>query len=144
MRANESRPETEGNGPPSRGGRLEMFYYERRGDRYYLRLTPLAVILIAGLTVISIAAVLVIFVLRGSRGASENVNVNVITPSASPFSANKPLIKQAPTPLSPPKVSQPQPVVIPTPSLIPTPAENANVPLGATPTPRHGASKPPT
>jgi hypothetical protein len=143
MGANKSRPENEA-GPPSRGGRLELFYYERRGDRYYLRLTPLAVILIAGLTVISIAAVLVIFVLRGSRGASENVNVNVIMPSVSPFSANKPIIKQAPPPPSPSKVNRPQPVAVPTPLLPQTPDKNANVPSGATPTPQYDASKPPT
>lgn len=142
MGANKSRPENEA-GPPSRGGRLELFYYERRGDHYYLRLTLLAVILIAGLTVISIAAVLILFVLRGSRSASENVEINVITPSASPFSANKPLIKQVPPPPSPPKVNQPQPVVIPTPSLPRTPDKNANVRSGVSSTPQHDASKPP-
>lgn len=143
MGANKSSPENEA-GPTGRGGRLELFYYERRGDRYYLRLTPLAVILIAGLTVISIAAVLIIFLLGGSRSASENVNIDVSTPSASPFSANKPIIKQATPPPSPPKVNQPQSVIVPAPSLPQTPGKNANVPSGATPTPQYNASKPPT
>lgn len=142
MRANQSRPGDEGGGARDRGGRLELFFYERRGDRYYLRLTGLAVGLIVGLTAVSIAAIIFIFLFRGSRGGVDNVNINVVAPSPSPPPANTPLIKMPPPP-SPPKVYHPQPVVAPTPPNPPAPGANANGRPGPTSTPRHDASKPP-
>jgi hypothetical protein len=139
MRANQSRPGESGG---NRGSRFELFFYERRGDHYHLRLTGLAVILISGLVAVSIIAILLIFLFRNSRGDLDNVNINVVTPPASPLPANTSLIKQPPLP-SPPKVNRPQPVVVPTPLNLPTPDANANARPGATPTPRLDALKPP-
>jgi hypothetical protein len=142
MRANKSHSDEAGGGPRDHGGRLELFFYEQRGNRYYLRLTRLAVILIAGLTAVSIAAIVIIFLAGSSQNYLENVNINMAAPPGTPLSVNKPLIKQAPPP-SPPKVIRPQPVVIPTPSATPTPERNVNVRPEAAPTPRRDASKPP-
>lgn len=139
MRANQSRPSESGG---NSGGRFELFFWERRGDRYHVRLTGLAVILIAGLVAVSIVAILLFYLFRSSGGTLDNVNVNVVTPPASSIPANSPLIKQLPPP-SPPKVNRPQQVVVPTPSNLPTPDTNVNARQRPTTTPRLDASKPP-
>src|SRR5438105_14665129 len=83
----------------------------------------LALILIAGLTLISIVAMLASYFLSGKNDAAKEVNVNITTPSATPFSPNTPVIRQAP-PLSPAKpVKQPS---MPPPPTVATPGSNTN------------------
>jgi len=87
----------------------------------------LVLILIIGLTVISIVAMLAIFFLSGksdaAKDAAKEVNVNITTPSATPFSTNAPVIRQAPPPSPAKPVKQPS---IPAPPTIGTPGGDTN------------------
>jgi type IV secretory pathway VirB10-like protein len=82
-----------------------------------------ALILIAGLTVISIVAMLAIYFLSGKNDAAKEVNVNITTPSATPFSPNTPVIRQAPPPSPAKPVKQPS---MPPPPTVATPGSNTN------------------
>lgn len=59
-----------------RGGRFELFYYERVGTRYYLRFTRLALALVVCLTVIPAVAIFALF-LTQRHDDLKNVNINV-------------------------------------------------------------------
>jgi hypothetical protein len=80
-------------------------------------------ILIIGLTMVSIAALLAIFFLSGKNDAVKEVNVNVTTPAATPFSANTPVIRQAPPPSPAVPIKQPN---MPPPPTVATPGGNKN------------------
>ena len=85
----------------------------------------LVLILIVGLTVTSIVAMLAIFFLSGkndaAKDAAKEVNVNITTPSATPFSTNTPVIRQAPRPSPVKPVKQPS---MPAPPAMVTPGSN--------------------
>lgn len=53
-------------------------------------------ILIAGLTIFSIAAMLAVFFLFNNNDAAKEVNINVTTPPTAPFSPDTPIIRRAP------------------------------------------------
>lgn len=68
---------------PSRRQRFELFYYEQVGSRYYLQFTQLALLLIVGLTALSLLMIFA-FYLWGESGTSTETNVN-ITPTQSNY-----------------------------------------------------------
>jgi type IV secretory pathway VirB10-like protein len=90
-------------------------------------LIRLVLILIVGLTAISIVAMLAIFFLSGksdaAKDAAKEVNVNITTPPATPFSPNTPVIRQAPPPSPAKPVKQPS---MPAPPAMATPCNNTN------------------
>src|SRR5438132_18589 len=114
MRAYEPDKHTD-NQPSHLNKRLKLLFYETESGRTCLRFTRWAVILILGLTVVSIISILVIFLLRSQPSASEPVNVNVSLPSPSPYLSNKPILSPPPPQPQPPKVAQPV-YSMPTPS----------------------------
>jgi hypothetical protein len=121
------RPEeqfTDDSGQP-RHRKFELFYFEKVGTRYQLRFTRLAVLLIIGLTVVSIVSILVIFLISSQQMASESVNVNVSVPTRTVAPSDKPILKPPPPAPRLPKVAQPV-YRTPTPSSTPPPAKNSN------------------
>jgi hypothetical protein len=89
-----------------RGGRFELFFYERVGERYYLRFTRLALVLVVCLPVIPIVAIFALFVTQ-SHADLENVNINVRVPPREP--GNYQQLIQAPPPAAlpnPPKAGR--------------------------------------
>lgn len=109
-------------GKPHRGGKFELFYFEQVGSsRTYLRFTRLALFLIVGLTILSILLLFALFLSR-ARGRSEDVDVNVVAPTATPQDYNKPVLQRVAPGPTPPKVRQPPGAsVLPSLSPIPSP-----------------------
>jgi hypothetical protein len=103
-----------------RGGRFELFYFEQNGSRTNLKFTRLTVFLIASLTVLSILLLFVLF-LSNRRGRPEEVDINVVAPTATPQDYNKPVLQPAPPGPMPPKVIKPPRAGVP-PSPSPTPS----------------------
>lgn len=100
--------------PPPTRGKIGLFYYERVGSRYYLHFTRLTVMLVVGLTVISIVTLLALFFLSGQRDVLKEVNVNITIPKPSPNLPTQTIIQ--PTPVQQPKPIK-QPIInIPAPS----------------------------
>lgn len=93
------------------------------GESSKVSIIRLVLVLIVGLTMISIAAMLAIFFLSGKNDAAKEVNVNVTTPPATPFSPNTPIIRQAPLPSPAKPVKQPS---MPAPPAVRTPGSNTN------------------
>lgn len=131
-----------------RGGRFELFFYERVGTRYYLRFTNLALVLVVCLTVIPCVAILALYY-KQSRAAPEDANVNIRVEPRPPANYG--------TIVMPPPVAMPPPVVMPSPPKVSrsprggeparkTPAApglNANTRLTPTPTPSPTPPRPP-
>lgn len=87
--------------PPRTGRRLDLFFYElvetpSGGERYYLRLTGLAVLLILGLTVAAMAGIIVIFLTGQSQGTPARIELTV--PESTPLNLNEQVIKPMPPP----------------------------------------------
>lgn len=102
-----------------------LFFFETVNGRSYMRLTRLAVILIVGLTVVSIISILLIFLFSSQPSTSKPVNVNVSVPSPSPYVPKKPILRPPPPQPQPPKVAQPV-YSMPTPSNTPLLYKNYN------------------
>lgn len=109
------------------GGRFELFYLEQNGSRTYLKFTRLTVFLIACLTVLSVLLLFVLF-LSNRRGRPEDVDINVVAPTATPQDYNKPVLQRAAPGPTPPKVRKllgasvlpsPSPIATPTPARTP-------------------------
>lgn len=106
--------------PPHTRRKLEFFYYEQVGSRYYLRFTLLTLFLIVGLTVLSLAMLLVFFFLSDHSSHLKEVNVNVTAPKSSPYPLSPIITRPTPQP-SPPKanklpsdsVTKPSPLTLP-------------------------------
>jgi hypothetical protein len=99
-----------------RGGRFEQV-----GSRTYLRIIRLTLFLIAGLTVLSILLLFVLF-LSNRRGRPEDIDVNVVAPTATPQDYTKPVLQRAAPGPTPPKVrKQPGAGVPPSPTPTPSP-----------------------
>jgi hypothetical protein len=81
---------------------FELYFYERVGDRYYLRVTTFAIVLI----VIAMAFGYTILWLDGRKQTAPDVKITV--PSPTSYSLSAPLIKQAPPPPIPKAVRQPK------------------------------------
>jgi hypothetical protein len=100
-----------------------LFFLESVDGRTYLRFTRWAVILIIGLTVVSIVSILVIFLMSSQQSATEPGNVNVTVPSRLPSPSNKPILRQPAPQSQPPKVAKPSHGIPATPN---TPQLNKN------------------
>jgi type IV secretory pathway VirB10-like protein len=102
-----------------RGINLELFYYEQVGSRYYLRFTRLALVIILGLTIISLVMILAVFLLSDHLSDSKEVNVNITVPKSSSPPTQ---IIIPPTPTQPaPKTNKQSRVIVPAPSPLPLP-----------------------
>jgi type IV secretory pathway VirB10-like protein len=102
----------------------------------------LILILIAGLTVISIVMMLAIFFLSDKDKATKDVNVNITVLPATPSSAKIPVIQQAPPPALPKNIKQPT-YNMPAPPTIQTPDSNAAGQLAPRRTPQPTPSESP-
>lgn len=82
--------------PLARHHGLDLWFYEKRGSRYYLRLTRLAVALILIPSVLTIVAIVAIFFYQVNRPMEEpNINISMQPgPAVSPQT----LIKKPPPP----------------------------------------------
>jgi hypothetical protein len=123
--------------------KFELFFFENvGGGRTYIRFTRLAVILIIGLTVVSLASILIIFMLRSQPSDAAPVNVNISVPPATPYSANTPIIRQPPPQSPPPIIKQPKysMPVSPTPQM---PSNSANEQIAPRQTPQSSPSESP-
>jgi hypothetical protein len=116
-------------GRASRAGRFQLFYFEKIGSsRTYLRFTRLTLFLIVGLIVLSILLLFALFLSKG-RGCPEDIDVNVVAPTATPYDYNKPVLRRATPGPTPPKViKQPSAGVPPSPSPTPSPAPTRTPP----------------
>jgi hypothetical protein len=74
--------------PPRTGRRLELFYAARvetsTGPRYQLRLTRLALVLIVGLTAVSMAAIVILF-LSGRSSLRTPARIELKAPEPNPL-----------------------------------------------------------
>lgn len=123
------RDQYEVNGHGRSGGCFDLFYYERVGERFYLRLTPLAAALVIGLTLLSIAGIAIFYFYKsGHIRRTPDVNIRVADPPATPAIQSTIIVPAKPLP-------QPPRVVTPTPRVLkdrrdqvvsPTPHDNAN------------------
>ena len=118
---------------------LELYYYERVGDRYYFRITTFGLILVIGATILSLGIILFMNLIEPSP---REFNTNITVPSTTPFSSNKSVIRQAPPPAPPPNIKQPK-YSIPVPATSPTTAKNNNEQLTPNPSPRPSPPSPP-
>lgn len=89
------------------GGRFDLFYYERVGERFYLRLTPLAAGLVIGLTLLSMAAIAIFYFYNSGRTRrATDVNIRVAEPPATPATQHTIIVPAKPPP-QPPRVVAP-------------------------------------
>jgi hypothetical protein len=129
---------------PHRGGRFELFFWEKAETRYHLRFTRLALLLVVCLTVIPAAAIFAIFFTQ-SRADLEDINVNIRTPPSAPSNYRSPIIQTQPPPMLPtPRVSRSPRGNDPSRQAPAAPNINANAPLTPSPTPSPTPPKPPT
>jgi hypothetical protein len=120
---------------------FSLFYFERKGERTYLRFTRLGVAVILLLTVVPLA-VLFIFLLVNSRATpASDVNTNIRVLPASPPSVDKPIIQKAPPLRTPQKAGKQPAYSAPTPQPTHTPDDNGQLRPNQQPPP---PSKPPT
>lgn len=113
--------------PNSGGGNFDLWFYERRGDRYFLRLTGLGLAVILIPTLLSIVLAVIFYLHSVNKPApSPNIEINP-RPWSTPAG---PLIQPAPPSRTPPKIrSGPNPINS---NAVATPTPRVN----ATPTPR--------
>src|SRR5215210_6667756 len=128
-----------------RGGRFELFFYERIGTRYYLRFTRLALLLVVCLTVIPMVAILALFFTE-SHADLENVNINIRAHPGAPGNDVRLIIQQPPPAPMPtlPKAGRSQRGGEPTRQTPAAPGVNANAPPTPSPTPSPTPPRPPT
>lgn len=120
---------------------FSLFYFERKGERTYLRFTRLGVALILLLTIVPLA-VLFIFLLVNSRATpASDVNTNIRVLPASPPLVDKPVIKKAPPLRTPPKAGKQPAYSAPAPRPTHTPDDDRQLGPNQQPQP---PSKPPT
>ena len=81
---------------------FDLFFYEQVGvDRYHLRITPFAIVLI--LIVMAFG-----YTILWLDGRQQTVPKKVSVPSPTPYSPSYPIIKQVPPPPKPKAVRQPK------------------------------------
>src|SRR5215210_1015666 len=108
MRPRDQRPSAEGD-PGRTDGRFDLFYYQRVGERFYLRLTPLAAGLILGLTLLSVGGIILLFLYNSNNvGAADNVNIRITAPPSAATPLNSIILPAKPAP-SPPRIITPAP-----------------------------------
>src|SRR5947209_4405465 len=111
---------------PARHRSLDLWFYEQRGSRYYLRLTRLGLAVIVVPTVLSLIALIVIFFFYRINAPIENPDININVQPTPSYSTNRSLIKPAPPPPSPPQVRSRPNVNANIPLVISTPGRNTN------------------
>lgn len=123
-----------------RGGRFELFFYEQVGQRYYLRFTRLALVLVVCLTAVPVAAIFAIF-LTQSHADLKNVNIDIRAPEQAP--GNYPQLIQVPPAVmpTPPRADRSPRGSGPARQTPAGPSLNANV--SPTPTPLPTPPRPP-
>ena len=91
------------------GRRFDLFYYEKVGERFYLRLTPLAAVLVIGLTLLSIGGIaLFYFYNSGRTRRTPDVDIRITAPPATPATQSTIIVPAKPLP-QPPRVVAPSP-----------------------------------
>lgn len=108
--------------PPIRRRNNSLFYFQQEGRRSYLHFTLFGAIVLVLIIVIPVIALLIVFFIN-SRSPEPQVNTNITVPPAAPFSANTPVIRQAPPPTPAKAVKQPS---MPMPPTVATPGNNPN------------------
>lgn len=103
----------------SRAVNLDLFYYERSGSRYDLRITPFALVLMVATLIICYT----IFYFDGRKQTAPDVHI--VTPPATPYPTQKTAIRQAPPPPTPAVVRQ-RSVAQPSPPALPPSIRNSN------------------
>lgn len=89
--------------------RFDLFYYEKVGERFYLRLMPLAAALVIGLTLLSIAGIALFYFYNSGRARRLiDVNIRVADPPAAPATQSTIIVPAKPPP-PPPRVVTPTP-----------------------------------
>ena len=109
---------------PVRHRSLDLWFYQKRGSRYYLRLTGFAVALIFGLTLISIVSLLIFFFYQ-SNPPMEKINVNINTSPSTDVSPRTLIKPPRPAP-STPRVGSHLNLNASNQSVAPTPSRNNN------------------
>ncbi len=122
MTRDDGRSESEGS-PRSGAGRFDLWFYQRRGDRYFLRLTGLGLALIVIPTLLSIALI-IIFYLRQVNEPTPTPNIEITPRQAS--TPTGPLIQPAPPPRPLPRVRSGANPVNSNAAATPTPRGNTN------------------
>jgi len=125
--------------PPIRRRNNSLFYFQQEGQRSYLRFTPLGVTVLVLIIVIPILALLIMFFIN-SRTPEPRVNTNITVPPTTPFSANTPIIRQAPPPSPPKAIKQPS---VPAPPAVASPSNNLNAKSAPKRTPQPTPSESP-
>jgi hypothetical protein len=98
---------------------LDLFYYERSGSRYDLRITPFALILMLAAAIIGFS----IIYFDGRKQTAPDVRI--VTPPATPYPTQKTAIRQVPPP-PPPTVVRQRSVTQPSPPALPPSLRNSN------------------
>jgi hypothetical protein len=130
---NHSQHSHEDDGRGRAAHRFDLFYYQRVGERFYLRLTPLAAGLILGLPLLSVAGLIFLFVYNfHNQVSADDVNIQIRTPPAASTPLN--------TIIQPPKPAPPFPRV--TPPAPPSPVESKERRVSPTPQPGTTSSTP--
>lgn len=88
---------------PAKNTAYDLCFYELRGSRYVFRLTRLGLALIIVPTLLSMVAIIVLYLFRDITSV-ENTNITITVPSESPTPMIRPLIKPAPPPSPIPKI----------------------------------------
>ena len=113
----------EDNGPPSGRRNLDLWFYERRGSRYYLRVTRLGLILFVLPIVLAIAAIFLLLLAKKGHQIQPDILIKAPTPIATPPPS---VLKQA-TPLAmPPSVNITPPRRVSHVTPTPMPQKNTN------------------
>ena len=127
----------------SRGSRLELFFYERVGTRYYLRFTNLSLALVVFLTVIPCVVILALY-FKQSRADLDNVNINVRVEPQPPANYGTIVMPPPPAMPTPPKAGRNLRGGAPAREATAAPGVNANTTLTPSPTPSPTPPKPPS
>lgn len=112
---------------PSRYRGLDLWFYEQRGSRYYLRLTRIGLAVMIVPTVLAVIAITALFFYRNSTPV-EKPDININVQSTPDYVPNRTLLKRAPPPPPPPQVRSPPNVNTNSPLVITTPGNNTNEP----------------
>lgn len=102
---------------------LDLWFYERRGARYYLRVTRLGLILFVIPIVLAIAALFFLLITNKNRQIQPDITIKAPTLRGTPL---QPVIKQATPPPKPPNVDITLPRSAGNVSSTPAPHKNTN------------------
>jgi hypothetical protein len=84
--------------------RAALWYIQHEGSRFYIRLTPLGMLVAVLLTLIPIVVIISLFFINQTNQSQELKNINVTITPRSHANDNYPTIKPAPPSSPPPKV----------------------------------------